>query len=111
LFVHRDAESSEAAAFRQRHDEIRRAMEPHATPFVGVVPVRMSEAWLLLEADAIRRAADNPASRAPIELPPIRRLESISDPKETLHELLLAASEKKGRRLDQFRRELTWRRC
>jgi hypothetical protein len=110
FFVHRDAESAERAVVQQRHVEIHTAMAPHSITWVGVVPIRMTEAWLLLEADAIRQAADNPHSRARLELPALRRLETISDPKHLLHDLLLQASEKTGRRLAQFRSELSWRR-
>jgi len=110
LFVHRDAESSEREIRQQRYEEIRKAMEAHAVPYVGVVPVRMTEAWLLIDAEAICKAADNPHCQAKIVLPSLRRLETLSDPKQELHELLERASEKKGRRLDQFRRDLSWRR-
>jgi hypothetical protein len=69
LFVHRDAESSERTVYQQRRDEIRQAMESHSIPYVCVVPVRMTEAWLLIDADAIRNAVDNPASKAQIDRP------------------------------------------
>jgi hypothetical protein len=110
LFVHRDAESSEKAVFRQRREEIQRAMAAHPIPYVCVVPVRMTEAWLLMDADAIRQAADNPSSKEQINLPPLRRLEAISDPKQDLYELLVLASELTGRRRNKFRGELSWRR-
>ncbi len=110
LFVHRDAESSEPAVRRHRLEEIRRAMPPHTVPCIPIVPVRMTEAWLLIDRQAICRAADNPASRADLSLPPLRRLEQESDPKELLHELLIAASEFTGRRRDKIRGELSWRR-
>ncbi len=110
LFVHRDAEASERAIWQQRQEEIRKAMEAHPVPYVCVIPVRMTEAWLLIDAEAICKAADNPHCKAAIEIPQPRRLEALSDPKQLLHELLERASEKTGRRLDQFRRELTWRR-
>jgi hypothetical protein len=109
LFVHRDAEASEREVRQQRCEEIQTAMEGHQIPYVSLVPVRMTEAWLLIDAAAICRAADNPNSRAPIALPPLRRLEQESDPKALLHTLLIEASEKRGRRRDQFRRELSWR--
>ena len=110
LFVHRDAESSERTVRIQRYDEIRKALEPLSLPHVGVVPVRMTEAWLLLDAEAIRKAADNPHCQVPLPLPPLRQLESLSDPKQLLFALLDRASEKTGRRLEQFRRDRNWRR-
>ncbi|MBI1916369.1 MAG: hypothetical protein HYS12_16800 [Planctomycetes bacterium] len=109
LFVHRDAEASEREVRQQRCQEIQTAMEGHPIPYVSLVPVRMTEAWLLIDAAAICRAADNPNSRARIALLALRRLEQESDPKALLHTFLIEASEKRGRRRDQFRRELPWR--
>ncbi len=74
--------------------------------FVPVVPVRMTEAWLLIDEGAIRRAASNPNGTQELELPAIARLEDLSDPKTALHDMLLKASEKRGRRLDQFRKRI-----
>ena len=111
LFVHRDAESSEDAIRRHRLEEISRAMEGHSICFVPIVPVRMIEAWLLIDRAAICRAAGNPNSRANISLPALRHLENQSDPKALLHELLAEASELTGRRLKAFRAEMTYRRC
>ncbi|MGL4549736.1 MAG: hypothetical protein ACRC33_01005 [Gemmataceae bacterium] len=110
LFIHRDAESSEGGVYRHRVGEIRKAMEGRPEPFVPLIPVRMTEAWLLIDLQAVRAAADNPNARAPLDLPPLRQLDQLNDPKETLHELLIAASGKRGRRLADFRRELAWRR-
>ena len=106
LFIHRDAEKE---PLEKRVAEIRQASRGELPPHVPVVPVRMTEAWLLIEEKAIRSAADNPNGEAPLPLPLIRRLESIADPKRALRECLLSASGKKGRRLDQFRRDLPGR--
>lgn len=109
LFVHRDTEASDEKIWQHRCAEIERAMQGLATPYVCVVPMRMTEAWLLIDADAIRRAAGNSHSQDPLALPPLRRLEQESDPKALLHELLIAASEKQGRRLGQFKQDLSSR--
>ena len=107
LFIHRDAEKESR---EKRLQEIHQAMSPYShPPFVCLVPVRMSEAWLLIDPDAIRRAADNPFSRASIDLPRLRDLEDVPDPKKTLQDLLMEASELRGRRRDRFRRDLAWR--
>lgn len=108
LFVHRDAEREPLSSrVREVEDALTRAQVDFGIP---VVPVRMTEAWLLLEPDAIRRAADKPNGRVPLELPRVADLEGRSDPKGLLDELLIAASETTGRRLARFRRELAWRR-
>jgi hypothetical protein len=104
LFVHRDAEGS---PLEERIAEIREAAENAPIPaYVPVVPVRMTEAWLLIEEGAIRQAADNPNGRTVLGLPPLQRLERERDPKDLLGECLRLASEKTGRRLEQFERDL-----
>jgi hypothetical protein len=70
----------------------------------------MTEAWLLIDVQAIRLAADNPHSKARIQLPVLHELEQVSDPKSLLYDLLVAASEMHGRRRDRFKRDLSWRR-
>ena len=105
LFVHRDAENQDPE-FRYR--EIKEAIESLdpwiARPrYVCVVPVRMQEAWLLIDPAAIRRAAGNPNGTAELELPAAGSIESIPNPKERLYDLLKAASELCGRRLKKFR--------
>lgn len=107
LFVHRDAEGESRD---KRLQEIHEAMSSTSLPpYVCLVPVRMTEAWLLIDADAIRRAADNPSSQAKIDLPRLRDLEKLPDPKQHLKELLIEAAEVRGRRRDKFRRDLSWR--
>jgi len=90
LFVHRDAEG---ATLEQRREEI-----PQRSGVCPIVPVRMTEAWLLIDEGAVRSAADNPNGSSPLELPSVRRLESIVDAKATLRELLMSASENRGPR-------------
>ena len=107
LFVHRDAERESS---ERRIQEIRKAFVGSTTPYVPLVPVRMTEAWMLIDAIAIRTAADNPNGRQVLDLPPLNRLEQLPDPKETLNGLLLQVSGKSGRRAIKFKRELSWRR-
>ena len=106
LFVHRDAEG---VPHRSRVEEIETAMQEARTvhggglpPHIVVVPVRMTEAWLLFDEAAIRRAAGNPNGRVPLHLPG-GDPEEIPDPKHVLHDLLKTACELGGRRLDAFR--------
>lgn len=102
LFVHRDAEAQDPA--------VRRAEIPPADcPMVRVVPVRMTEAWLLIDEAAIRRAADRPAGKSPLELPALRRIEDVPNPKATLRDALLAAAEVRGRQRKRFQRDMAAR--
>ena len=108
LFVHRDAERE---PMQNRLSEIATAAAQFGDlACVPIVPVRMTEAWLLLETQAIRSAADNPNGSVSIELPRASDLENVPDPKGVLDGLLIAASEKTGRRLAQFKRDLPRRR-
>lgn len=104
LFVHRDAERKPR---QQRMAEIQRAIEQLPAELaqpkaVCVVPVRMQEAWLLFDETAIKQAAGNSAFRGSLDLPPIRELEAVPDPKTVLHECLRRASGLHGRRLRTF---------
>lgn len=107
LFVHRDAEGELLTA---RKTEILAALDrartgtdwPHALTTVCVIPVRMQESWLLFDETAIRAAAGNRNGRAPLDVPSIRELERLLDPKTRLHELLRQASGLSGRRLKNF---------
>ena len=101
LFVHRDAEG---APHQQRVDEVRTACQSFPdVRSVPVVPVRMQEAWLLISEAAIRTAAGRPRGRAPLALPPLKGLERVPDPKQTLYDALRTASELTGRHLARFK--------
>jgi hypothetical protein len=63
----------------------------------------MTEAWLLLDEQAIRQVAGNPNGRANLGLPTFREIERVADPKARLRECLLAASDATGRRRDMVR--------
>ena len=102
LFVHRDAERASRA---ERVIEIGKAQDLCAEPrlpAVCVVPVRMTEAWLLFDEAAIRRAAGNPNGHVQLALPDLRDVESLSDPKAILHHQLVVASELGKRRSKTF---------
>ncbi len=100
LFVHRDSES---LSFSSRADEISRSLALVAglPPYVCVVPVRMTEAWLLVDEAAIRAAVGNPRGTTPLALPSPIKAESI-DAKQTLFELLETASELGAQRRRRF---------
>lgn len=109
VFVHRDADGPDP---RSRRAEIEAALEPVHHPALGVplVPVQMTEAWLLLDEAQIRRAADNPNGRTVLNLPGPEEVEGIRQPKEVLFELLRTASELSGRRQRKFEKTLVRRR-
>jgi len=98
LFLHRDAEN---VAFADRCQEIVSEVSPvnGLPPLVKIVPVRMTEAWLLFDEVAIRNAAGNPNGTTPLSLPSLGSVETLPDPKSILRQLLTEATGKVGRRL------------
>lgn len=101
LFVHRDADREPHST---RKDQLLKELQvvKENSPFVCVVPVRMQEAWLLLDSEAIRRAAGNPHGSETIPVPRLQSIEDEPDPKTLLHSLLRKASGLSGRRLKKF---------
>lgn len=102
LLVHRDAE---ALDHNLRIEEIRGHLASLGKPYVPIVPIRMSEAWLLIDEQAIRLAASNPNGNAELDMPRVDRLEGIPNPKNVLFEKLKLASELPTGRLRKFRPE------
>lgn len=103
LFVHRDADNKGRL---QRLNEIEAAANKvekgEKVSIISVIPVRMTEAWLLFAEPAIRSAADNPRGSQPLALPRLKKVESIADPKDLLHSLLRQANGASGRKLKKF---------
>jgi len=104
LFVHRDSERQET---ERRYEEIRNAIHEAASqgfrmPAICVVPVQMTEAWLLFDETAIRLAAGNPNGKNLLNLPDLSKIEQIPNPKDILFEILREASGLTGRRLKKF---------
>lgn len=110
LFVHRDAERDSVS---KRAEEIRQAVEESGPqslpPVICVIPMRMLEAWLLIDEVALRLASGNPSGSLPLNLPNVNALETLQDPKETLYTLLRDASGLQGRRLRHFDKTLARR--
>jgi hypothetical protein len=104
LFVHRDTDNQ---GMDQRIHEIETAIAElalgSAPPVIGVIPIRMMEAWLMFDEAIIRRVAGNPSGREPLSLPLLKQVESIADPKDRLNTALRVASGLQGRRLKKFR--------
>ena len=99
LFVHRDAEGQDPLV---RYDEINVANRTGCN-HVGVVPVRMQEAWLLHDETALREAAGRPSGTEDLGLPPPYRWDKLPNPKKVLHEALRTANGAKGRRARSFK--------
>jgi len=91
LFVHRDAEGVDAMT-RQQEIEINWRNSQQSAVLICVVPVRMTEAWLVVNEKPIREAVGNPNGIEPLGLPAAKNIESLPDPKFILFDALKAAS-------------------
>lgn len=100
LCIHRDAEAESPASRRREIREImdRRLRPGEPQPYVSIVPVRMTEAWLLFDERAIRCAAGNPNGKMALNLPKLSDVEGIEDPKAVLRNALDVARELPARR-------------
>jgi len=99
VVAHRDSEGRTA---QERYAEMSESLADLDLRWIPVVPVRMTEAWLLLDKAAIRRASGNPNGSVGLALPPRSRWERDPNPKESLFRSLRVASELSGRRLEKF---------
>lgn len=104
LFVHRDAENT---SLEERLSEINQAVlnasiDSQIPAVICVVPIRMTEAWLLFDINAIRQAAGNPNGTVPLNLPTLSEIESIPNPKRVLRDILRTATELSARRRRRF---------
>lgn len=91
LFVHRDAEGV-GALLRQQEIKTSWPDSPQTATLICVIPVRMTEAWLIASEEPIRAAVGNPNGTDFLDLPAIKDIESLPDPKEVLFSALKTAS-------------------
>ena len=94
VFIHRDSGVEESGF-------------PH--PLIPVIPVQETEAWLLLDEQAIRDVVASKGEQ-PLRLPKPNAIEGTRKPKEILQKALLAASETSGRRLKKEKNSFSRRR-
>lgn len=104
VVIHRDAE---AQSPEDRRAQVLEAVKEFREdlPVLPVIPVRMTDAWLLVDEAAIRRIAGRPSGTEPLGLPGIAQIEQIPDAKAMLQEVLAKASGASGRRLQRFKRD------
>lgn len=103
LFVHRDAEQRGGYTTRRAEVETARVDAGLDVVVIPVVPVRMTEAWLLHDPSALRRAAGRPDGTSSLDLPSRNQVERV-DAKARLFEALRRAAELTGRRAKRFSR-------
>lgn len=91
LFLHRDAEGIDSA-HRQQEIEKNWLTDVQNTTLICVVPVRMTEAWLLTNPIPIRLAVGNGNGIVPLELPSLKNIEAVPNAKEILFAALKTAT-------------------
>lgn len=72
------------------------------TCYVPVIPIRMTEAWLLTDELELRCVAGNPKGRMSLDLPQPAQVEKVPDPKQKLKDVMGVASGLSGRKLKGF---------
>ena len=101
LFVHRD---EEGVGITVRQQEIENSWPDNekTTVLICVIPVRMTEAWLIANEKPIRLAVGNPNGTEVLDLPTAKDIESSPNPKEILFAALRTASGRNSRRKARF---------
>ena len=112
LFFHRDAEHVDQ--YDLRRSRILNAAEDTNldVPVIPLVPVRMTESWLLHDEEAVRRAAGKPNGTTILNLPSWKHAEQVHAKDRLFHALRTAAA-LSGRRAKRFnvsdaRARLAW---
>jgi hypothetical protein len=105
LCVHTDADSvDDRTAFEFKINPAFSAVvgPQYCEALVAVVPVQMTEAWMLADAELLRDEIDPVGQGANLPLP--ARPEYVNDPKETIVEVIrLALASRSRRQRDQIR--------
>ena len=102
LFVHRDSDGPTRTDREQEIKDSVGQVDLLRVTVICVIPVRMTESWLLTNEDALRRASGKPKAGPQLVMPPPRQIEVLPNPKERLRQLLRDASGLTGRRLKKF---------
>ncbi|MDI9313008.1 MAG: DUF4276 family protein [Limnohabitans sp.] len=104
LIYHRDAETTDINMVETRKKEVLEQIEEkHKNIVICVIPVKMMETWLLINKEAIKKAAGNRNFKEKIDLPSINCLEKTPNPKDKLIEILKTVSGLTGRKLSKFK--------
>lgn len=106
LFIHRDADRTDPLSRRAEIElavnEVKK-LQAIRVPSVAVIPIRETEAWLLIEEKAIRMAANHPNGKNDLNLPALKLIEKCADAKKELERVLRTATEHSSpRRLKRF---------
>jgi len=104
FLIHRDSDAPDP---QLRYEEVRQAVNECQLqkPWVAIIPIQETEAWLLLDESAIRRIASKPNGTKPLGLPTADTVENESSPKERLKQAIFDANPVAGRRHEKLKRD------
>jgi hypothetical protein len=103
LLVHNDADKRTRAKtiqfqFQPGYDEVQKQPSGVCKQLLPIIPIRMIEAWLLVDAQALCRSMATKLSFDQLGLPlSPTRIEGDPNPKQTLEEMLRKANAKRSR--------------
>ncbi len=107
LIIHADADHpTREPALQQRIqpgldlvEQARRAGDPVCDQLLPIIPIRMTEAWMLADTAALRTVIGTTLSAHELGLPGhAHEVEAVLDPKHTLNQAMQAATSRRRRR-------------
>ena len=104
IIVHRDGDG--VGAVGRELEIIEQTAHVKGKKIIPIIPIRMLEAWLILDEQAIRDVVGNSGSKVRLDLPTPISVEGVRDPKVKLYQTLEVASELTGARLKKFKKRL-----
>jgi hypothetical protein len=95
LIVHSDADD-ETRAFKERinpgFERVKNADEPLCKTLVAIIPVQMTEAWLLADKETLKEELSTDKTFSELGLTfPLKKIEKIADPKSKIHDIMRIA--------------------
>lgn len=103
IFYHRDQGANPERVRKEWLEPLRQRWADRKEQLVAVVPVRETEAWLLADGQALRKALGIPWTDAEMGLPPNpRQVEQIADPKKVLNDVTRRVSRSVGDHLGRL---------
>ncbi|OAD19298.1 hypothetical protein THIOM_005076 [Candidatus Thiomargarita nelsonii] len=97
LIVHSDADAeTDERAFNERikpcFDLVTNADEPLCKDLVAIIPVQMTEAWMLADISPLKEQLGSDKTREELSVMfPLKYLEKMADPKSKIHEIIRMA--------------------
>jgi len=94
LIVHSDADTeTDEQAFNERikpgFDLVKNADEPLCKDLIAIIPVQMTEAWMLADIESLKKQLGNTKTKPELDVRfPLKSLEKMANPKSKIHEII-----------------------